>query len=189
MQQVSIESARDFGLAPASLLAPAPRSILGRVVPTTFTLAGVAIPVVTAASILLHAANSSTNSQAALSPASAGKSVAVAVTPTPTSGVTATPAPTKVTARTVAGPVIDDPYGQVQATITVSGSKITNVSITAPEGDPRSAAINQQAVPLLQSETLQAQSANVNAISGATFTSEAYLQSLQGALQTVSRSG
>jgi uncharacterized protein with FMN-binding domain len=72
----------------------------------------------------------------------------------------------------------------VQATITVTGKKITNVSITAPEDNPRSAGINQQAVPLLQSETLQAQSANVNLVSGATFTSDAYIQSLQGALQT-----
>jgi uncharacterized protein with FMN-binding domain len=59
------------------------------------------------------------------------------------------------------------------------------VSITAPENDPRSATINVQAVPLLRTETLQAQSANVDLISGATITSEAYVQSLRGALQTI----
>jgi uncharacterized protein with FMN-binding domain len=80
--------------------------------------------------------------------------------------------------------VVDDPFGTVQATITVTGSKITNVSITAPQDNPRSAFINQQAVPLLQQETLQAQSATIDLISGATITSEAYIQSLQIALQT-----
>lgn len=97
---------------------------------------------------------------------------------------TAVPQPTASTTHTISGPVIDDQFGQVQATITVAGAKITNVSITAPQDNPRSAFINQQAVPMLQQETLQAQSANINLISGATVTSEAYLQSLQGALQS-----
>src|SRR5947209_7748538 len=122
------------------------RSLLGRVVPATFTLAGVAVPSVTAASILLHAMTSSTTTPAALPPSSSGKSVAAVVTPT-TQSSAANPAPTMVATGTVTGPAIDDPYGQVQATITVSGSKITNVSISAPESDPRSASINQQAVP------------------------------------------
>jgi uncharacterized protein with FMN-binding domain len=78
--------------------------------------------------------------------------------------------------------VINDPFGGVQATITVAGNRITNVSISAPQDNPRSASINQQAVPLLQQETLQAQSAQINLISGATLTSQAYAQSLQAAL-------
>jgi hypothetical protein len=52
----------------------------------------------------------------------------------------------------------------------------------AEEDPPCSASINSYAVPLLVSETLQAQSANINLVSGATDTSEAYLQSLQDAL-------
>ncbi|HEX6508868.1 MAG TPA: FMN-binding protein, partial [Chloroflexota bacterium] len=78
--------------------------------------------------------------------------------------------------------VVYDQYGPVQATITVTGRRITNVSISAPMGDPRSADINSQAVPILQSETLQAQNANVNTVSGATETSDAYAQSLQAAV-------
>jgi uncharacterized protein with FMN-binding domain len=73
-------------------------------------------------------------------------------------------------------------FGLVQATLIVRSGKITNVSITAPQDNPTSQYINQQVVPMLRSETLQAQSANINAISGATVTSDAYYQSLQTAL-------
>jgi uncharacterized protein with FMN-binding domain len=57
------------------------------------------------------------------------------------------------------------------------------VSITAPQDNPTSAYINSQVVPMLQSETLKAQSANINGISGATVTSEFYYQSLVSALK------
>jgi uncharacterized protein with FMN-binding domain len=53
---------------------------------------------------------------------------------------------------------------------------------TSPENF-RSQFIDQQAVPLLKQETLQAQSANIDTVSGATMTSEAYIQSLQAALK------
>jgi uncharacterized protein with FMN-binding domain len=78
--------------------------------------------------------------------------------------------------------VIYDREGAVQAVITVTDKKITSVSISAPQNDPRSASINAQAIPLLVQETLQAQSANINTVSGATDTSAAYVQSLQAAL-------
>lgn len=176
------------------------RSFLGRVIPATLTTVGVAIPSTTAALVMLHAMTSGTSTQSTFSVSSssgASTSSTPANTPTiatpkprstaiakPRPAAITTPKPTAVSTRTISGPVVSEQYGQVQATVTVTGKKITNVSITAPEDSPRSAGINQQAVPLLRSETLQAQSANVNLISGATFTSEAYIQSLQGALQT-----
>ena len=80
------------------------------------------------------------------------------------------------------GSAVNDPFGTVQTTITVSGGKITSVTASAPMGNQLSAAINQQAVPILRNETLQAQSASVNLVSGATLTSQAYIQSLQSAL-------
>jgi len=80
------------------------------------------------------------------------------------------------------GSVVSDPFGTVQTSITVSGGKIVAVNASAPMGNPLSSTINQQAVPILKSETLQAQSANVNLVSGATLTSQAYVQSLQSAL-------
>ena len=73
-------------------------------------------------------------------------------------------------------------FGPVQATLTVRNGKITWVKITAPQDNPTSAYINQQVVPMLRSETLKAQSSNINGISGATVTSDAYYQSLQSAL-------
>jgi len=63
----------------------------------------------------------------------------------------------------------------------VTGNKITNVIIAAPRDNPRSAYINSYAVPILVSETLQARSANIDAVSGATYTSESYISSLQAA--------
>jgi uncharacterized protein with FMN-binding domain len=74
-------------------------------------------------------------------------------------------------------------YGIVQVKITVSGKKITNVGfvqLTAFDG--RSQQINSGAAPILLRETLEAQSANINSVSGASYTSQGYAQSLQSAL-------
>jgi len=74
-------------------------------------------------------------------------------------------------------------WGPVRVTITVKGKKLTNVKATAPNERERSAIINEQALPILREEALTAQSATVDEISGATLTSDAYAQSLQGALK------
>ena len=75
-------------------------------------------------------------------------------------------------------------WGPVQVTIIVTGKRITDVQATAPTERQRSAFINQQAIPLLRQEVLQAQSANIDTLSGATMTSDAFYQSLLAALQT-----
>lgn len=81
------------------------------------------------------------------------------------------------------GAVVNTRYGPVQVAVTVSGGKLTAVSFLAlPQDRPRSQSISSQATPLLRSEALQAQSANVNLLSGATYTSEGFAQSLQSAL-------
>jgi uncharacterized protein with FMN-binding domain len=81
------------------------------------------------------------------------------------------------------GQTVDTRYGPVQVAVTVSGGRITAVNFLAlPEDRPRSQTISQQATPLLRSEALQAQSAQVNLLSGATYTSEGFAQSLQSAL-------
>jgi uncharacterized protein with FMN-binding domain len=74
-------------------------------------------------------------------------------------------------------------FGDVQVEITVSNGTITDVKavvLTGNEG--RSDQINNQAAPILRSEVLSSQSANVASVSGATYTSDAYLASLQSAL-------
>jgi uncharacterized protein with FMN-binding domain len=74
-------------------------------------------------------------------------------------------------------------YGDVQLRVTEQGSSITNIQIVSDNAtDPRSAQINSQALPLLQQEAMSAQSANIDGVSGATFTSAAYAQALQSAL-------
>ncbi len=74
-------------------------------------------------------------------------------------------------------------YGNVQVAVTISGGKITNVKfLQYPNSHSTSVFINQQAMPYLQQETIQSQNANVQLISGATFTSQAFVQSLTSAL-------
>ncbi len=81
------------------------------------------------------------------------------------------------------GSVADAYYGSVQVRATISGGKITDVKfLQYPNTHQTSVAINQQAMPYLKQEALQAQSGNVQIISGATYTSQAFRQSLQAAL-------
>lgn len=84
---------------------------------------------------------------------------------------------------TFAGSVSRTRFGNVQVQITVSAGKITDVTaLQLTDEDRRSVSISNRAAPLLRSEVLQAQSANVQSISGATVTSDGYLSSLQSAL-------
>jgi uncharacterized protein with FMN-binding domain len=74
------------------------------------------------------------------------------------------------------------PYGDVQVEVTIKGGKITDVRpLMMPVGG-HSGRIAAYVAPILRSEALAAQSANINIISGATYTSEAYAMSLQSAL-------
>ena len=103
----------------------------------------------------------------------------------------------KVTTKTVAGTVEQaDRWGPLQVSVVIKTSttklgtktiskhqKIANVAVpTYPDHSGRSLYINQTALPYLVQEALQAQSANVQMISGATYSSEAFASSLQGAL-------
>jgi uncharacterized protein with FMN-binding domain len=105
----------------------------------------------------------------------------------PSTGAPPRPGPRSSTAapasRTIAGDAVQTQYGVVQVQVVVSGTKISNVSflqLTAYDG--RSEQINSQAAPILLQETLSAQSANIDTVSGASYTSEGYVQSLQSAL-------
>ena len=84
---------------------------------------------------------------------------------------------------TFTGSVADAYYGNVQVSVTIAGGKITNVKfLQYPYTHQTLVIINQQAMPYLVQEALQSQSSNVQIISGATFTSQAFQQSLQAAL-------
>ena len=74
-------------------------------------------------------------------------------------------------------------YGPVQVQITVSGGQISDVqAIHYPDSNGRDRQINGTAIPRLVSETLQSQSAQIQMVSGATYTSDGYLSSLQNAI-------
>lgn len=74
-------------------------------------------------------------------------------------------------------------WGDIQVQITVADGKITSVSVPVyPDGNGRDQEINATAIPTLVQETLTAQSADIDTVSGATVTSDGYLQSLQSAL-------
>ncbi|MDX3228899.1 FMN-binding protein [Streptomyces sp. ME19-01-6] len=84
---------------------------------------------------------------------------------------------------TYTGDTIDTRYGPVQLAVTLSKGKITAVkALRTPSGDGRSQQIASYSVPQLTDETLQAQSAQIDTVSGATYTSDGYVQSLQSAL-------
>jgi uncharacterized protein with FMN-binding domain len=104
-----------------------------------------------------------------------------------TSTSTAPPKPGSSSAasapKTISGPAIQTRYGVVQVQVVVSGQKIQNASfLQLTADDPRSAEINSQAGPILLQQTLSAQSSQIDGVSGATYTSQGYLQSLQSAL-------
>lgn len=74
-------------------------------------------------------------------------------------------------------------YGVLSVKVTVQGSRITDVSVASLQtAEQYSTSLAQQVIPTLRSEVLSAQSARINGISGATYTSEAYAYSLQAAL-------
>ena len=103
--------------------------------------------------------------------------------PTPTATPTPTPAASGLKSGSFTGQTYANPYGNVQVQVVISGGKITDVkTIQYPNGHQQSVFINSQALPLLEQEVLQAQSARINIIGGATFTSQGYAQSVQSAL-------
>jgi uncharacterized protein with FMN-binding domain len=86
-------------------------------------------------------------------------------------------------AKTVAGNAVQTIYGPIQVTITVKGGKITAVNVpTYPNGTGRDMEINSYALPQLVQETLSANSAQIDGVSGATYTSQGYVSSLQSAI-------
>ena len=87
------------------------------------------------------------------------------------------------TGSTVTGSVAQTRWGPVQVTLTVANGKIAAVDVPQyPSGNGKDQQINAYALPVLTQETLSAQSANIDMVSGATVTSTGYIQSLQSAL-------
>lgn len=86
--------------------------------------------------------------------------------------------------RTVNGPDVQTRWGNVQVQLTVSGGRIVAArTLRSPHSNSTSLAINQHALPILNQETVQANSGTIDAVSGATVTSTGYQTSLQAAVE------
>ncbi|HXR23307.1 MAG TPA: FMN-binding protein [Acidimicrobiales bacterium] len=107
--------------------------------------------------------------------------------PTPSTSVPAKksgPSTGPSAARTAVGAAVNYNYGVLSVSATVSGTTLTNVAIASINdgGNFRSQSIDQQSIPLLEQQARQAQSANIQGVSGASYTSAGFEQSLQSAL-------
>ena len=131
-----------------------------------------------------------TTSTSPTSPTSPTSTSPTSPTSTPTSPTTApasspsSPSPSAASGtRRATGAVEAYRYGELSVTVTESNGRITDVEMASlNETDPRSVQIDNDAIPQLRQEVLDAQSARIDGVSGATFTSEAYASSVQSAL-------
>jgi uncharacterized protein with FMN-binding domain len=100
-----------------------------------------------------------------------------------TTGSSGTTGARSTGSSTVTGGVASTMWGPVQVQLTVASGKITGVQVLQyPSGNGHDQQINAYALPILVQETVKAQSASIDMVSGATVTSMGYLQSLQSAL-------
>jgi uncharacterized protein with FMN-binding domain len=135
--------------------------------------------------VAVGTAPGSSPSSAAPSPSTGSSSTGVPSTSTSPSPSAASSTKTAAT-KTVTGDSIDTRWGPVQVKITVSNGKITSATaVVYPQNNPRDLEINATAIPTLQQESVGQNTANIDMVSGATYTSEGYLKSLQSALDKV----
>ncbi len=133
-------------------------------------------------------------SQAAASGTTTGASSSTssnsATTDTSSQAATTAPVASGPADGTYDGSVVNTRFGTVQVQAVISGGKITDViAVKLTDADRKSVAISQQVAPMVRSEVLTAQSAKVANISGGTYTTQAYLQSLQSALDAAGFTG
>lgn len=135
--------------------------------------------------------NSSESSVAASSGSDSGTSSKVSPSSSGSSESSSSPAPTPGDSSsstgfkdgTYTGSTEDAFYGNVQISAVISGGKLVQVNLLQfPNDNPRTQEVNNQALPVLKQEAIQAQSANVDSVSGATDTSAAFMKSLAAAL-------
>ena len=144
------------------------RTSLGEAVPTDVQPAQAAPSVATPHSAATPSASTTPTASASASASPSGAA------PAATSGLTD---------GTFTGSATNTRYGPVQVQITVTGGKIVDVqAVEYPTDNSRDRQINERAIPQLVSETLNAQSADIHLVSGATYTTQGYRDSLQSAI-------
>ena len=124
-----------------------------------------------------------TNPTATAPPDTSGQPPAGGPPSSNASNTTSTTAASPNGERTITGADVPNQYGDVQVAVVFQGSRIVDVKpLQMPFDRARSQDISTQAAPLLHDEVIQAQSANIDTLGGATFTSESYAQSVQSAI-------
>jgi uncharacterized protein with FMN-binding domain len=109
-------------------------------------------------------------------------------TPTTSGPTTSGPTTTGPATRTYNGQLVTYLYGNIEVAVTLDGHRLVNVTVPQNSAiDGRSAMINSEAVPVLIQEALAAQGVNFDVVSGATYTSDAFAESLQSALTVAGR--
>jgi len=140
-------------------------------------------PTTNTATPTASATTSNSKSPAQPAPTKSSKSSANTQTQTASPAAT-TPTTTAGVSGTFKGETSQTRWGPVQVQVTLTDGKITDVTtLQYPNGDRRSQSISSQVIPWLQDEVLQVQSAQINGISGATYTSGGFKASLASALQ------
>lgn len=144
--------------------------------------------------VLLFSYHTSTNSEAASTgsqdastepeaTAGATPNAGEATTTTPSTSATPSASSSSTASGSYTGDAVDTRWGTVQVRITVKDGKITAAqAVEYPNQNPKDQQINAYAIPQLNAEVVAAQSASIDAVSGATVTSDGYLESLQSAI-------
>jgi uncharacterized protein with FMN-binding domain len=152
----------------------------------------VALAIVSTVAALVLLLSFKTHSTSVAAPSAAASSTSSAATGSSSSrsdssgrssGTSRTKSSISSAAKTYTGSAVETQYGPVQVQVTIKSGTITAANaVDYPTSDPRDAQINAYAIPALNSETTAANSAQIDTISGASYTSAGYISSLQSAL-------
>lgn len=181
---VGLAGVLGFHTSPAQLT-------LGSIPPTSTTVRPTTTsPTTTSPSTSTTTATTSANTSPTTTPPSPTTTRPPSTTTTVRQSTTTVAPTTSVptTARTATGPQVNYYFGTLSVSVTATGKKITKVTIATLDdgGNSRSQSIDQQSIPMLEQQALQAQSAQIQGVSGASYTSAGFAQSLQGALKQLS---
>jgi len=152
---------------------------------TLIILLVVALLGILAATLKPSPQSTTTTSASAVSPTktAATNITAAVVTPSATTATTSTTTTGQYKDGSYTGTTSSNSYDDIQVAIVISGGKITTITTPTLRGDSgHSTQINNYAVPQLKNQALAAQSASIDGVSGASYTTEAYVNSLQSAL-------
>jgi uncharacterized protein with FMN-binding domain len=159
-------------------------TIAGLIMLLSFKTHDVAVLTAPPAAISDASPATSTTSPSPTSPSSSSSSPAGSAAPTTTAPTTTIPKSSPANGTvTVTGVPGATRYGPVEVRITVTNGKVTDVeAVEYPTASARDRSINARAIPQLNAEVESAQSAKIDMVSGATYTSRGYISSLQSAL-------